>query len=191
MSRTRYRIGQASLRVLLALAAIYASILPTAAAPPVGGTLSVEAARGDAQTDGAIGMFLYATARILSEKGFILIDGPGHAAYEMQLSVSRSDVGTGSGKVTTKGADVVNGGLLSGVGSGVIIPMPSRKSRLVAIERIKLDMGLRKRGEDALLWHGTAITVRSAAAQGSVASDLSNALLRNYPVQPEAVISLP
>jgi hypothetical protein len=171
-----------------------ALILPTmtlAATPPVEGTMSVEATTMDGGPAPSPDIYRDAAARALADKGFTLLEGAGHAAFTMQLAVSTSEAGTGEAQVATSGSKVAKGGVSGAVGSAFNIPMPSGKSRLVALERTQLDMTLRKRGSEEIVWHGTALTVRSAATPGTTADDLCNALLRQYPAQPEAVIGVP
>ena len=153
-----------------------------AATPPTEGTMAVEAKEE---------LFRDAAANALADKGFTLLDGAGHAAFTMELAVTVTEVGTVDAKVAATGAKVQNGGLMNGVGSAVKIAVPTGKSRNVALERTQLDMILRKRGETDILWRGSAVTVRNSATPGAIAADLSNALLRQYPAQPESVIGVP
>ena len=87
------------------------------------------------------------------------------------------------------------GGAGGSVGAGVIIPLPTGKSRLVPLQRVQLELRIRRRGEESIIWHGAAVTVRAAGtkkgADEVVAADLSNTLLRSYPVQPEDVVGVP
>ena len=62
---------------------------------------------------------------------FTILEDPGHAAYVAELILSRAEVGTGSAKVSSGGAAVTPGGAYGSVGAGVIIPLPTGKSRLV------------------------------------------------------------
>jgi hypothetical protein len=155
-----------------------------AATPPTEGTMAVEAQAGQ-------DLFRDAAAGALADKGFTLLDGAGHAAFTMKLAVTVTEVGTVDAKVAPTGAKVENGGLRNGVGSAVRIAVPTGKSRTVALERTQLDMVLRKRGETDVLWRGSAVTVRNSATPGNIAADLSNALLRQYPSQSDAVIGVP
>lgn len=158
-----------------------------AATPPTEGTIAVEANEIDAgQT-----LFRDAAASALADKGFTLLDGAGHAAFTMELAITVTQVGTVDAKVATTGPKVENGGLMNGVGSAVKIAVPTGKSRTVALERTQLDMTLRKRGETDVLWRGSAVTVRNSATPGTIATDLSSALLRQYPAQSDAVIGVP
>lgn len=158
-----------------------------AASPPMEGTIAVEANSIDAGQE----LFRDATASALADKGFTLLDGAGHAAFTMELAVSVTQVGTGDAKVATSSPKVINGGAAGAVGSAIKIPVPSGKSRLVALERTQLDMTLRKRGETDVIWRGSAVTVRNSATAGNIAADLSNALLRQYPAESEAVTGVP
>ena len=178
--------------MLLALAGgMSMSTMSLAAAPPVEGSMSVEARAADGGQDAASDIFRDAAASALSTKGFLLLDGAGHAAYRMELIIRVSEVGTGSARVASSSPDVMSGGVAGAVGSVLKVPVPSRKSRLVALERTQLDMILRKRGEEEVVWRGAAVTVRPAETQAKVASDLCNALLRAYPSQSDEVIGVP
>ncbi|HUD93815.1 hypothetical protein [Sphingobium sp.] len=180
------------LATLLAMAGVIsAPTLSLAAAPPVEGSISVEARVADGGQDAASDIFRDAAAGALSSRGFTLLDGAGHAAYRMELIIRVSEVGTGSARVAPTSPDVMTGGVAGAVGSVLKVPVPSRKSRLVALERTQLDMILRKRGEEEVVWRGTAVTVRPAETQAKVASDLCNALLRAYPSQSDETIGVP
>lgn len=177
---------------LLTLAGAAALPAPSLAASlPMEGTMAVETKSIDGEQPAAPDMFRDAAASALADKGFTLLDGSDHAAFTMELAISVTDVGTGDAKVATTGAKVLNGGVAGAVGSSVRIAVPSGKSRLVPLERTQLEMTLRKRGGTDVVWRGTAVTVRSAATRGNIAPDLCNALLRQYPAQPEAVIGVP
>ena len=58
-----------------------------------------------------------------------------------------------------------------------------------------LEIRIRKRGEDAIVWSGTALTVRAAGtpkgADAVVAADLTRALLAPYPAQSPDVVAVP
>lgn len=181
-----------SLSVLLTLAgAMGVSTMSLAAAPPAGGTISVEAKGADGTQDASSDIFREAAASALSTKGFILLDGPDHAAYKMELIFRVSEVGTGTAKVAPTGADIIKGGVAGAVGSVLKVPVPSGKSRFVTLERTQLEMILRKRGQEDVVWRSTAVTVRPAETQEKIASDLCNALLRAYPSQSENMIGVP
>ena len=65
----------------------------------------------------------------------------------------------------------------------------------VAIERVRLELSIRKRGAAAVLWHGVAVTIRTAgtgrSGTGAIASDLGGALLRFYPNPPPGIVAVP
>ncbi len=169
----------------------YAKLLPMlvallgtsamAAEPPTAGTISIDAPD----------LYRDAASEALANKGFTPLDGAGHAAWTMVLTTHVSDVGTGSARVAPTQAEAIKGGLGRGVGSGIRIPVPSAKSRFVALQRTELTMTLRRRGNDKPIWRGTAVTVRPDDPQGRTAADLCNALLRAYPAQPDAIIGVP
>jgi hypothetical protein len=112
-----------------------------------------------------------------------------------ELTLSRVDVGTGTAKVPTGKSAVMPGGASGSVGAGVIFPLSTGQSTLVPLQRTRLEMRIRKRGEDNVVWHGAAVTIRAAGtrkgADELVASDLSQAVLRSYPAEPEDVVGVP
>jgi hypothetical protein len=177
----------------MALAAIGGAAI-AAAPPPDGGTISIEtrSAQGSPGTPPA--PFVEAISEALAAKGFTILQDTGHAAYAAELTLSRSEAGTGSAKVPSGGAAVMPGAI-AGAGAGVIVPFGTGQSKLVALQRIQIEMRIRKRGEDAIIWQGAAVTVRAAGTpkgeDAVVASDLGQALLRSYPAQPVSVVSVP
>jgi len=164
------------------------------AEPPTIGTVSVEAAADDTRMNPALPAFVKAVGEAFETKGFTVLEQPGHAAFVVEFSLSREEVGTGRAKVETSGSSVT-GGAPNSVGVGLRIPLPTGKSTLVPLERTRLEIHIHKRGESAMAWQGAAITVRGAGtkrgADAVVAADLSAALLRVYPNQPEDVIGVP
>jgi hypothetical protein len=182
----------ASLIALLTLTATMP--LPTmslAATPPAEGTIAVEAKNIDGSQNAYSDIFRDAAASALATRGFTLLDGPSHAAFRMEVIVRMSEVGVGNAKVAPSHPDLISGGVAGAVGSIFKVPIPSGKSRNVALEKTQLDMILRKRGAEEVIWRGTAVTVRPAETQGNVASALCNALLRAYPSQSEDVLGVP
>lgn len=176
--------------IMLGGAAGWAGGLP-AAPPPDGGTVSIDVKNDDGRYDVPTATYMDAAGQALADKGFTILNDPDHSAYVVELSLHREDVGTGSTKVAPSKSGMAPGGALGSFGTGAIIPIPSGKSRLVALERTTLEMRLRKRGEAVVIWQGKAVTVRSANVQARAATDLCNALLRAYPEQPEGVIGVP
>jgi len=167
----------------------------SAAVPPNGGTISIEPKTGDGNYDPSMPSFVNAVSEALAAKGFTILEDPGHSAYVVELTVSRAEVGTGSAKVPTGRAAAFPGGANGSVGAGVVIPLSTGQSRLVPLQRTQLQMRIRKRGEEGIVWDGAAVTVRPAGTRkgsdDAVASDLGEALLRTYPAQPESVVGVP
>ncbi len=167
----------------------------SAADPPAGGTISIEPKTADGEYDSSVRTFVGAASEALASKGFTILEDAGHAAYVAELVLSRVEVGTGTAKASAGHSDASPGGPGSSVGAGVVIPLPTGKSRIVPLQRIRLDLHIRKRGESGIVWDGAAVTVRAAGtkkgADETVASDLSEALLRSYPAQPEGVVGVP
>lgn len=167
----------------------------SAAAPPNGGTISIEPKTADGDYDSATPSFVNAASEALAAKGFTILEDPGHSAYVAELILSRVEVGTASAKASAGSSAVTPGGAYGSVGAGVIIPLPTGKSRLVPVQRTRLEMRIRKRGEEGVVWQGVAVTVRPAGtkkgANDVVASDLSEAVLRSYPAEPKDIVGVP
>lgn len=184
-------------KVIIAASLLSAGIVggqPLSAAPPSGGTIAIEAVSAPGDRDSVTRPFVDAAGEALASKGFTILEDKGHAAYVAELILTRVDVGTGSAKASS-GNSSVTPGSSAGVGVGATIPLPTGKSRLVALQRIQIEMRIRKRGEDALVWHGSAVTVREAGtregANGLVAPALSEAMLRSYPAEVQEVVGVP
>ena len=165
-----------------------------AASPPAGGTISVESKAVNGDQDPSMPSFVSAAGEALGAKGFTILQDPGHAAYVAELILSRVDVGTGSAKAGV-GSSTVAPSTSGSVGGGITVPLSTGKSRLVALQRIRLEIRIRKRGEQSAVWTGAAITVRAAGtrkgADEKVASDLSEAVLRSYPATIGGLVSVP
>jgi len=181
------------------LAAAVLSIAPSSAwaqaAPSFSpGTISIEVQDAAPDVRPSVLTFVGAVEQALAARGFTTIEQPGHAGLVAALAVRRSAVGTVSVKVAPSRSSVAPGDS-PGVGAGVSFALPSTKMRTVPLQQTQLELRIRKRGGDAVLWQGTAMTVRAAGTpkgmDGAVATDLIDALLRDYPAQPEDVISVP
>ena len=177
----------------MAVASIWGGPL-RAATPPTSGTLSIEATESAPDVAASIPAFIEAVSDALTTRGFNLLEEPGHAAFVVEIGVTRDQVGTASAKVPPSRSQILPGASPA-VGVGVVVPFSTGKSTLVPLQRTRLDMRIRKRGEDAITWQGAAVTVRAArTAKGmdkAVAADLTQAILRAYPAQPADVIGVP
>jgi len=178
----------------MAWATLCASNL-SAAAPPASGTISVESKSGDDAPASSTTLFASALGGAFEGRGFVVLEQPGHAAYVVEFSLARAEVGTGMAKVPNDRSNVIPGGAPNAVGVGVVIPFSTGKSTPVPLQRTSLEVRMRKRDDPTIIWQGTAITVRAAGTRkgqdATVAADLSAALLRAYPAQPEGVIGVP
>ena len=188
--RRRLAIGMiAALTLALALPGS-----ASAAEPPASGTVSIEPAAADPEVASSLPAFVTAIGDALEPKGFTVLEEPGHAAFVVELGLNRVEVGTGTAKVATTGSQVLPGAS-RGSGVGVVIPLPTGKSALVPLQRTRLEIRIRKRGDNEVLWQGAAVTIRAAGTpkgqDEAVASALAQALLRSYPAQPEGVIGVP
>jgi hypothetical protein len=186
--------GPVSIAAAMVLASICGGSL-SAASPPKGGTISIEARTAGAD-DPSMRSFVIAAGEALGAKGFTILTEPGHAAYVAELTLTRVDLGTSKAKALTGSSSSITPGAVPGaVGAGATVPLATGKSRLVALQRIRLEIRIRKLGEDSTLWDGAALTVRAAGtrkgADEIVAADLSEAVLRSYPAETGDVIGVP
>ena len=168
----------------------------TAPAPPaLSGSISVEPIAVDPALKASVPAFVEAVGNALAQREFMLIDGAGHARLVADLTLKRTEIGTTTEKVPVSGASLIKGGNLTRVGGGVNIALPTSKSKTVPLQQTRLDVRIRKRGENTVLWHGAALTVRPAngheGQDSAVATDLSAAIFSNYPAQSEDVASIP
>jgi hypothetical protein len=172
--------------VSVATSVAAADTVPPAPPPPTSGTISIESRPGDA-SGASLSPFVDAAAAVLIDRGFAVLPTAGHAAYVMEVVVSRSDVGTGLAKVPA--------GAASALGAGVSIPLSNGGSQLMTLRRTRLEMRLRKRVGAGIVWDGVAVTVRAAGtrkgAPDAVAADLSRALFRSYPGQSKQIVGVP
>jgi hypothetical protein len=157
-----------------------------AAPPPAGGTIAIEPRTADGEYDPTLPAYVDAAKEALTDRGFTVLDDDGHAAYALELVLGRSDVGTALANVPGQSRPVI--------GPGVIVPFSTGKSDIVPLRRIRLEMRLRRRGEPSVVWHAAAVTVRAAGSRKATeqnAMDLSRALLRGYPAEPQGDIGVP
>jgi len=166
-----------------------------AADPPAGGTVSIEPKTTDGDYDPSLRIFVGAAADALASKGFTILEDPGHSAYVAELALSRTEVGTSTVKGSAGHVGPMPGGAGGSVGMGVVVPFATGNSRIVPLQRVRLELRIRKRGADEVVWNGAAVTVRPAGtkkgADETVATDLTQALLRGYPAIPEGVVGVP
>lgn len=189
----------AAFPILLAttpLSAQSTALAPAPSAPALlSGTISVEPKGVDPAARASVPAFIDAVGNALAQREFMLIDGAGHARLVADLRLSRTAIGTTSEKVPVSGASLIKGGNLTRVGGGVNIALPTSKSKTVPLQQTRLEISIRKRGEDTVLWHGAALTVRpdngNEGQDSAVAADLSAAIFRSYPAQSEDVASIP
>lgn len=176
-----------------ALVAIGAGSAATAG-PPQGGTITVEQAAAGVPAVGVAPAYIDAVSGALSAKGFTILADPGHSAYVAELSIGSTDVGTGSAKLPRERETIVPGAS-GGVGGGIVIPLSGQRSRSVPLRRFTLELRIRKRGQEVIVWRGAAVTVRAAGtgqgADEAIAASLSNAILAGYPVEPQGVVGVP
>lgn len=186
--RTRFSYLTATVAVLVASVA-------HSAAPPLPGTISVEPAFVEPELGSSMPVFVEAVGKALADREFTLLAEPGHARFVADLKLIRVDVGTTTAKVSAARPTAVPGGDPSRVGGSLNFSLPTAKTKTVPLQQTRLEIRIRKRGEENVMWHGTAMTVRSPETpegrEAAVASDLSEAIFRTYPVQSENVISVP
>jgi len=175
------------LAAALALAPFLKDAASAASPPPAGGTIAIEPRTGDGEYDPSMPAFVNAVSEAFTDKGFTILEDPGHTAYEVDLILSRADVGTGLGKA---------GGASVGIaGTGVVVPFSTGRSNVVTLLRTRLEIRIRKHGEQDAVWDGTALTVRATGTKkgsdDAVAADLSQALLQAYPASLGEAIGIP
>ncbi len=172
----------------LALASLWCGGSLAAAPPPNGGTIAIQTGTADGEGDPLMALFVDAASAALTAKGFTIFDDPTHAAYLAELTLNRVGVGTGLGK-DPQGASV------GVVGTGVVVPLSAGASSVVTLQRTRLEIRIRKRADGSVVWDGAAVTVRGGdtrkGADRTVASDLSEALLRSSPAEPKDVVGVP
>jgi hypothetical protein len=155
------------------------------------GTISVEPRPVDPHLRAAVATFVDEVDRALAEKGFTTIERAGHARFVAELSLTRTEVGTTTAKVPVAGSEIVSGGSSSQVGGGVTVMLPTAKVRTVPLQQTRLEVRIKKRGEDIVIWHGAALTVRAAGQDKAISADLTRTIFRTYPEQAEGVASIP
>ncbi|PXA82959.1 hypothetical protein DMC47_44725 [Nostoc sp. 3335mG] len=170
----------------LALASFGAGASSAATPPPHGGTTTLHPSN-DGDYDPSLHIFADAAAQMLTNKGFTILEDPAHTAYVVEMKLSRDAVGTGMARGPRDPATVV--------GTGLVVPLSTGASSVVALERSRIDLKIRNRADNSIVWSGAAVTVRSTGAKNgtdeAVAADLSKALLQIYPTQPEDTIGVP
>lgn len=154
------------------------------AAASTGGTIAVSSSDQD---DPLAAASTRAAATAFGARGFTILNDPVHAAYSAEVITTRTEIGTSVAKGRT--------GPALATGAGVNIPISRGKSVLVPMLRTEVEIRIRRRGDLAVLWHGAAITARSAGAPdggvNQVALALSQAALSSYPIQIKSAISIP
>ncbi len=139
--------------------------------------------------------FVEAVRKALAAREFILLDDAGHARFIADVKLTRVEAATGVTKVPVAGRSAVAGGASSMVGGGVNFSLPTRKTKSASLLQTRLEIRIRKRGEQDEMWHGAAMTVRAAdtvdGADGALARDLAEAIFRDYPAQSESIASVP
>ena len=159
----------------------------SAGPPPHGGTVFVGAANAREDDHTSTQLSVNAATTALGNKGFVFLDDPGHAAYAAEVVVNRTDVGMGQEKVPA--------GRASMMGAGVTVPFSTGQSRVVPLVRTEVEITIRRRGDSAALWHGSAVTVRSLGSRGgaddTVLSVLTTAALAIYPREATEPVGVP
>lgn len=162
-----------------------------ASEPQTLGTISVEARPVDPGLSASVPTFVEEVGRELADKGFTMIEGTGHARLVAELSLTRTQTGTTTAKVAAGGPEFLSGGSPSRVGAGINVTLPTAKVRTVPLQQTRLEIHIKKQGDDNVIWHGAAVTVRAAGQDKAISSDLAEAIFRRYPEQSEGVMSIP
>lgn len=174
--------------IALALASPFLGGAVAAAPPPNGGTIAIEPKTADGEYDPSLHVFADAASEALATKGFTVLDPTMHTAYVAELTLSRAAVGTGLAKDP--------GGASVGVaGTGLVVPFSTGRSNVTTLQRTRMELRIRKSGDENAVWEGAAVTVRATGtrkgADETVASDLSGALFSGYPAVPTEVVGVP
>jgi hypothetical protein len=178
-------------RPILAVVGAVSALVATPAAPELAsrsaGTVAIAPQTGYADEDPLDQVSADAALTALGMRGFTLLNDPAHAAYIAEVITTRTEVGTAVAKASTERPYMTGG--------GVNVPISGRKSVLTPLQRTMIEIRLRERGSERIIWHGAAMTVRSEGARDGgpeqVAYALSQAVLSSYPAQTSAAISVP
>jgi hypothetical protein len=168
---------------LAVLAAAFA--LGAAAAPPQGGTISV------VTTSDRVSGVTEAVGEALGAHGFTLLRDAGHSASIAQVTFRRTTVGEAQARIAPGRAAITPG--VFGGGGGVTLPLGGMKTRTVALTRSELELRIVRRTTQAVVWQGTAITVRPDTGDdttGATAAALAEGVLRSYPYEPRGIVSV-
>lgn len=165
--------------------------LCAAAAPPNGGTISVAPVAGEAGSEPVGPEVADGVGEALGARGFTMLNDAGHSAYIAEVTLRQTEVGTGTAKIA-KGKAFAAPGLFGAAGGGVTVPLGGGKTREVTLTRFQLDLRIVRRSTTAVVWRGSAITVRPAepGTGRAVAAALGEAMLRSYPYEPREVVSV-
>jgi hypothetical protein len=172
----------------LAAASLSAGTVRAADPPPHGGTITIYPKTASGDYDPSLTTYANAAREALTDKGFTTLEDPAHTLYVAELTLDRAAIGTGFTKDR-------GGASASVAGTAVVVPFSTGQSKAVTLQRTRIEIRIKTRGDGAVVWDGSAVTVRpSGTAKGNdatVAADLSRALLSGYPEQPEDTVGVP
>jgi len=174
------------MKALIAATLTAASAAAAQASPAAGGTVAITAPpTSDGEPSATIS--IDAAGRAFGLRGFTILNDPAHAAYVAEVITTRAAVGTAVAQGRA-GRPLATGG-------GVNIPISKGNSVLVPLQRTQVEIRMRRRGEQTVLWHGAAVTIRSTSAPDGgadqVAFALSQAALSSYPTRTAEAMSVP
>ena len=164
------------------------------------GTISLETSSIHPAPGYTVGAFVEAVTEVLANRGYTILEGHGHARLVAELFVTQVPIGTANAKVPpaekpTIAGRGVSGEGVTGAGGSLFVPLPSGKVRLVSILQTRLEVRIKKLGEDGVVWSSAALTVRASNSGNGreriVAADLAKAIFQVYPAQPDSVIAVP
>ena len=171
------------------------AVCPLAAATLEPGTISVDTSTVHTAPGYSVGAFVEAVSEVLANRGYTVLEGHGHARLVAELDLTQTAIGTANVKVPPPDKPTVSGRAATGVGGIMIVPLPSRKLRLVSVMKTRLEVRIKRLGEDGVLWSSAGLTVRPSNTGNGldkvVATDLARAIFRVYPAQPESVAAVP
>lgn len=176
------RIIKLSICVLMMAAPVAA-----APAPPIPATGTICVTVQTAGDDSFAKTWADAASKALDARGFTILNDPAHAAFGAEVAAIRTEVGTSviHDRATRPLA----------TGGGVNIPLAPPRPVLAPLQRMRIEVRIRRRGIQSIIWQGAAVTVRPIDARGVGAEDvafaLAQAALSSYPTQTTVAITVP
>lgn len=181
--------------LILVMAVAIVQVPPGAIELPRAGTITVdlsgkdpawedcgEAADGDP--------FIRSTVNALGNANFLVLPRGTHSRYIASVEVSQQQ----RGSVTADGVEAKSAVNIGNWGESVRLTPPSKKMNLHNLIITRLDIKVRRRGDDQLVWSGSALTAQVAGTEvGSIAAisvKLANAVISQFLITVQGPISV-